>query len=169
MNPPDLLPLDGDKFKGDWVAYECELYRIFESEIKGGGLQYCGLPIKCRRIPETQGKWAAYWHLIQQGRVEDERTPDPRRCERIRWIRWVIENADSHPEIDVWQNTRPEGANVLLWFREEYLVVLGIRQGYWLLRTAYVTEHSERYRGVERLRKERDEFLRNSGLGPMND
>lgn len=96
-------------------------------------------------------------HPRQKGRVEDDRMPDLRRCERIRWVRWVIENAASHVEIDMWQNTRGTETNTLLWFREEYLVVLGQRQGYWLLRTAYCTEKSGR---IAQLRKERDAFRR---------
>jgi hypothetical protein len=94
---------------------------------------------------------------VQEGRVEDDRLPDLRRCERIRWVRWVIENAGAHAEIDIWQNTRGTEVNTLLWFREEYLVVLGQRQGYWLLRTAYCTEKSGR---IAQLRKERDAFRR---------
>ncbi len=85
--------------------------------------------------------------------------PDLRRCERIRWVRWVIENATSHAEIDIWQNTRVTEINTLLWLREEYLVVLGQRQGYWLLRTAYCTEKSGR---IAQLRKERDAFRRSA-------
>ena len=165
MNPPDLILLDGDGFKGDWVAYECELYRIFESEIKGGGLQYCGLDVGCRRLPETKGRWASFWHLVQQGRVEVERTPDLRRCERLRWIRWVIENADSHPEIDVWQNIRDNKVHRLLWFREEYLVILRQQEGYWLLLTAYCTERRGR---IKQLRQERNKFRQTDDLGPKN-
>ena len=91
--------------------------------------------------------------LLLAVRVEDDRLPDLRRCERIRWVRWVIENAVEHAEIDIWQNTRKTEVNTLLWFREEYLVVLGQRQGYWLLRTAYCTEKSGR---IAQLRQERD-------------
>jgi hypothetical protein len=47
--------------------------------------------------------------------------------------------------------------NTLLWFREEYLVVLGQRRGYWLLRTAYCTDKSRR---IAQLKKERDAFRR---------
>jgi hypothetical protein len=71
-------------------------------------------------------------------------------------VRWVIENAAAHPDIGIWQNTRGTEANSLLWYREEYLVVLGQRKGYWLLRTAYCTEKSNR---IAQLRRERDAFL----------
>jgi hypothetical protein len=69
----------------------------------------------------------------------------------------MIENAPSHVEIDEWQNTRGTEVNTLLWYREEYLVVLAQRQDYWLLRTAYCTDKSGR---IRQLQKERDAFRR---------
>ena len=56
--------------------------------------------------------------------------------------------------------TRGTEVNTLLWFREEYLVVLAQRQGYWLLRTAYCTDKSGR---IKQLRKERDAFRQAGG------
>ena len=157
MTPPDLISFTA--FGGDWAAYETELHRIFIAEIARSGLTFHGDRVNCRRLPEAAGRWASFWHLVQEGRVEDDRTPDLRRCERIRWVRWVIENGADHAEIDSWQNTRGTEVNTLLWFREEYLVVLGQRQGYWLLRTAYCTDRSGR---IAQLRKERDAFRRAS-------
>ena len=151
MIPPDLVPLSG--FGGDWEAYEAALYQIFREEIASGGLCFRCLPVGCRRRPETGGRWAAFWHLVQEGPVEEDRTPDLRRCERIRWVRWVIENAETCPEIGEWRNTRRTETNILLWYREEYLVVLARRRGYWLLKTAYCTDRQGR---VEKLRRERD-------------
>jgi hypothetical protein len=155
MNPPALVPFTG--FSGDWTAYEAELHRIFMAEIARGGIRFGGVPVSCRRLPEAAVRWASFWHLVQEGRVEDDRTPDLRRCDRIRWVRWLIENAAAHTEIDQWQNTRGTEVNTLLWYREEYLVVLAQRQGYWMLRTAYCTEKSGR---IAQLRKERDAFHR---------
>lgn len=151
MFPPELVRFDA--FGGDWNAYEAELYRIFQEEIAQGGLQFRGLRVSCRRTPETSGRWAAFWHLVQEGSVEADRTPDLRRCERIRWIRWVIENATTHPEIDEWKNERRTEKNTLLWYREEYLVVIAQRRNYWLLKSAYCTEQKRR---VAKLRSERD-------------
>jgi hypothetical protein len=155
MNPPDLVPFND--FGGDWPAYETELHRIFMADLAHSGVQYRGLNVGCRRHPEAGGKWASFWHLVQEGRIENDRLPDLRRCERIRWVRWVIENADKHAEIDIWRNTRGTEANMLLWFREEYLVVLGQRRGFWLLLTAYCTDKRGR---IAKLCKERDAYRR---------
>ena len=62
-----------------------------------------------------------------------------------------------HCCINEWQNERGTEKNTLLWYREEYLVVLAERCGYWLLKTAYCTEQSGR---IGQLRKERDANLK---------
>jgi hypothetical protein len=161
MTPPDLVLFDA--FGGDWTAYETELHRIFLAEIAGAALQFRGVRVSCRRYPVVGGRSASFWHLVQEGSAEKDRTPDLRRCERIRWVRWVIENATTHPEIDEWQNTRGTEVNTLLWYREQYLVVLAKRDGYLLLKTAYCTEKSGR---IRQLRKERDAFPQRGGGGP---
>ena len=157
MNPPELLLFQD--FGGDWNRYEKELNRVFKEKIVHGGLRFQNKRVSCRRIPETKGRWALFWHLIQEGHEDDDRIPDFRRCERLPWIPWVISNATSHPEIDKWQNTRRRETNTLLWYREEYLVVLSQRENYWLLKTAYVTEGKYR---IRRLREERDAYDENS-------
>ena len=161
MNPPELLLFQD--FGGDWNRYEEELNRVFKEKIVHGGLRFQNNRVSYRRIPETKGRWASFWHLIQEGHEEDERIPDLRRCERLPWIPWVINNAMSHPEIDKWWNARRRETNTLLWYREEYLVVLSQRENYWLLKTAYVTEGKYR---IRRLREERDAYMgtRNQGI-----
>lgn len=153
MSAPDLILFA--EFGGNWDAYEQKLNEIFLGEIANAGLRFRGAEIRVRWLPKTEGKAASFWHLIQEGRVEDDRLPDFRRCERLRWVPWVINNATSHAEIDEWQNQRNGETNTLLWYREEYIVILGRRQGYWLLRSAYCTTQSRR---VEQLRRERNEY-----------
>lgn len=155
MTPPELLLFD--TYRGNWRAYETELHRFFVDDIVRGGLEFRGMRVNCRRRPETAGRWSSFWHLVQEGRSEEEREPDLRRCERLRWVRWIIQNASFHPEIEEWQNMRKGGRNTLLWYREEYLVVLARRRDYWLLRTAYCTDQANR---VRQLRQERDRFHR---------
>lgn len=160
MTPPLLLDLAD--YGGDWKQYETALHEIFMQEIVRGNLTLDGCRISCRRIPESYGRWASFWHLIQEGKSEDERTPDLRRCERLRWVRWVIEMANGHAEIARWENTRKTERNVLLWYREEYLVVLSRRADYYLLKTAYCTEQSGR---ALALKRERDAFIRSQNPG----
>ena len=150
-----------DDYGNDWEAYDRVLNHVFQSEIVHGDLNFQDLPVKCRRYPESKGRWASYWHLVQSGKQEEDRVPDLKRCERLRWIPWVIEYAIEISEIDVWQNVRGQQINTLLWYVEEYLVVLGKRSGYWLLKTAYCTENQRR---IYKLRIERDLFLKTKSI-----
>ena len=157
-SPPDFLPLED--FNGDWEIYVEELYCIFIKEIARAGILFRNQEVSCLRHPEIEGRWKSFWHLIQEGSIEDERTPDLRRCERLRWVPWVINNAGTHPEIDEWSNKRNAETNTLLWYQEEYLVVLSQKKGFWLLKTAYPTKRNHT---IRKLRKERDGFYRVSG------
>jgi len=138
---PDLFP-----FHGDWEKYVDELYEIYLREIVNGGLTFKSLPIRCRYHPKTRGKGYGFWHIIQEGRIEEERLPDFRRCERIHWISWVIKNADIDERISWWEEKRRTNTDILLWLEDEdYLVVLAKRRNYLLLKTAYyITKRHKR-------------------------
>ena len=93
----------------------------------------------------------------EDGPEEDGRLPDLRRCEKIRWIAWMIRNADTDARISWWQNRRGANTHIVIWMEaEEFVVVLAERQGYYLLRTAYCPQ-SHRRKAFE---KEREEFRR---------
>ena len=158
MTLPDLL-LFSD-YDHDWSRYEEALHQVFMAEIARGGLTFQGQRVSCKRNPEAEGRWFSFWHLIQEGKIEEDRIPDMRRCERLRWVPYLIENGDSISDVDIWQNKRGREINTIIWYREEYLVVLSERDGYWLLKTAYCTEQNFR---IARLRKERDRYLSQNG------
>ncbi len=155
MTPPDLL-----RFSGSWPDYEEKLYRVFLRDFTRGKLHFRGKRVAYRKEPQTNGRYTTFWHIITQGPVQEEREPNLSRCERLPWVRWIIENADQCSDIDVWQNKRWNVRrfvfNTLLWYSEEYLVVLKSCEDYWFLTTAYCT--SEDWR-VRKLRRERDSFL----------
>ena len=94
--------------------------------------------------------------MIPTPEVHAEKDGKPNLRQR-ECIRRVSENATTHPAIDEWQNRRRTERNTLLWYREEYLVVMAQRRDYLLLKTAYCTERSGRIAG---LRRERDAFRR---------
>ncbi|WP_141563191.1 hypothetical protein [Teichococcus rhizosphaerae] len=153
---PPLLTLD--TCGGDWERYlEC-VHDVYLSQIVRGGLTFRGLRVATRRTPETRGKGYGFWHMIQEGRVEEDRMPDLRRCERLCWVPHVIRAADrADPRVSVWQNVRGGNIHVPLWLEDEdYLVILAQRQGHWLLKTQYIVTYRNRR---EALRQERDAFL----------
>src|SRR5215831_7742072 len=102
---PDIIPLED--YGGDWNRYLEAVYECFRHDFKDRQRQlvFRGRPVGTRYHPAYENKDYSFWHLIQEGQVEEERTPDFRRCERIGWIRAIIENSGD-PRVKVWENER---------------------------------------------------------------
>jgi hypothetical protein len=90
---PDWLPplVALADYGGDWERYLAALYDFFRQDFVDDKPLFEGKSLAVKRLPTSQGKEATFWHLISEGRQEEERLPDLRRCERIRWIRRIIE------------------------------------------------------------------------------
>jgi len=151
---PDLLLLED--FGGDWQRYEDEVYSAFYGDFIQTKPFFEGKPVFIKR-ELTKGKERSFWHCIQEGLEEEARMPDLRRCERIKWIRAIIDHADNS-NIKTWLNMRKGKTRQLLWLEDaEFLVVFERRPNAWVLWTAYpVTED----RRKEKLRREYKEYLK---------
>lgn len=142
-------------FEGDWEKYLDALYGYFKQDFIDSRPSFKGRRLGLKKHPLNKGKEATFWHFIQEGSNEDDRIPDLRRCERIRWPRLVIEYAEE-PVLKIWENTRKSEKRILLWLEEqEYLVVLAERNGYLLPWTAYLVTKEHRKR---KLLKEYEDF-----------
>ncbi|MCU7960324.1 MAG: hypothetical protein KZQ58_10075 [gamma proteobacterium symbiont of Bathyaustriella thionipta] len=152
MDEPDWLPplvLFSD-FGGDWESYLEAIYGYFKQDFVDSKPLFQGRRLGLKRHPLTQGKEATFWHMIQEGSVEEDRTPDFRRCERIRWPRPIIEH-DADEAVKVWENQRRGEKRICLWFEQEnYLVILADRGKYILPWTAYLVEQPHRQRKLLR-------------------
>lgn len=146
---PDLV-LFAD-YRGEWPIYLEALYRCFEDDFIRSKPVFRGETLALKRHPVIQGKEATFWHIISEGDQEEERLPDLRRCERVRWPRPVIDHS-TDPIVKVWTNERRGDKRICLWFADqEYLIVLARRNHYLLLWTAYPV--TERHR-KQKLQKE---------------
>lgn len=135
---------------GDWGAYLEVIYGFFKYDFIDSKPTFEGRRLGLKRHPVTQGKEATFWHFITEGENEDERTPDLRRCERIRWPRPVIDNS-ADGQIKVWKNQRNRETRICLWLEnEDYLVILADRGDYILPWTAYLVEQPHRKRKLQR-------------------
>lgn len=160
MSPPEWLP-PLFHFKGNWALYLNALYELFEADFIEAKPQFRGRRLGLKRHPMSEGKEATFWHLIQEGPVEESRLPDLKRCERIRWPRPIIENSEDST-LKVWMNIRKGEARVLLFLEEEeYLVVLAERKGYLLLLTAFLVDKPHRKR---KLIKEFEDWQKEQGI-----
>ena len=135
---------------GNWDKYLRAIYEVFRTDFVLSHPDFRGLPVRIRHMPRDDNKEATFWHLISEGKGEEERIPDLRRCERIRWPRPVVEN-HFVSGIRVWESRRGVKTNICIWFLEvDYLVVLGKRNGYVLLVTAYPVIYDNKRRDLER-------------------
>lgn len=155
MPLPAIIP-----FGGDWHRYVEEIYQVYVDNIAHAGLTFNGLKVSCQFRPESQGKHFGFWHVISEGKAEDDRTPDFRRCERIAWIAYLITNAETEADISWWENKRGTDTHVVIWHEaENFVVVLAKRKDYYLLKTSYCPQSGR----VRTFVKERDNYRRQKG------
>ena len=149
MATDDWLPplMEFNDYAGDWNAYLDAIYAAFRKDFVTYKPSFRGRRLGLKRHPEYDGKEATFWHMTSEGSVEDERIPDFRRCERIRWPRPLIEH-EAESEVLVWTESR--GANddrIHIYLPDErYLVVLADRGSYILPWTAFYIEHENGHR-----------------------
>ena len=150
-NFPEWLPalVLFEDYEGNWERYLTALYILFRKDFVESKPSFQGVKLALKRYPVIQGKEATFWHFISEGVDEAERTPDLRRCERIRWPRPIIEN-ESEPVVKIWENERRGEQRICLWLEDqEYLVILAKRGNYILPWTAYMVTHSHQKRKLE--------------------
>ena len=141
---PDWLPplVLLQEYNGDWEQFIEAVYAYFKVDFIDSKPRFQDKAIKLKRYPLLEGREATFWHIVTEGKEEDKRVPDLRRCERIRWSRPTIEHSNDE-SIRCWSNIRGNARRrnerrVVLWFYDEdFVVVLADRGRYVLLWTAY--------------------------------
>lgn len=147
---PDLILLES--CGGEWSAYlELVYERFLQDWINDPPREFDGKRMSVKRHPMIEGREATFWHFISEGRNEDERTPDLRRCERIPWPRPIAEAIDDG-RLHCWKNTRGREERYVLSLTDfSYVVIIADRGEYVLPWTAYCVEQRHRR---EKLQKE---------------
>ncbi len=158
-NLPSLILFED--YENDWHKYIEAVYEIFCEELKYSPPLYKDLRVFLKRQPVYKGKERAFWHLTSEGDVEKERVPSLRRCERMRWIKFVLENSEEE-FVRKWANKRKGREHICLALESfEYIVVLGRRKGYYLLLSAYPIDYKWRR---EKMRKECEMYEKQNPL-----
>ena len=103
-----------------------------------------------KRYPISGGKEATFWHLISEGKEEENRIPDMRRCERIRWPRPMIESLETN-QVRLWRNRRGNSQRIVIAIKDfSYVVILDERKDFVLLWAAYYVERPHSRRKLEK-------------------
>ncbi len=141
---PELICLED--FGGNWSDFFEFVYRCFHQDFVANKPSFRGRRLGLKRHPEYDGKSATFWHMISEGQNEENRTPDMRRCERIRWPKPIIERG-TDPSLKIWAEPKGRNKRIHIWFEEEgYLVVLDDRGEYILPWTAFYIEREHQRR-----------------------
>ena len=152
-----------EDYQGDWDRYLEAVYACYLADFVRHHPAHRGQRVLTRRSPESRGKGATFWHLISEGAVEEERLPDLRRCERIRWPRPLIECLEEE-RVRLWKRKDPDGIRVLIAPADfSYVVVLAERPDHLFLITAFFVEREHRR---EKLSREYAMATKNAGPAP---
>lgn len=143
---PDLILLQN--FGGDWQSFYDFVYKCFQDDfIKYRIKSFEGKKVGLKKYPlSLDNKEATFYHMTHEGKDEQNREPDLRRMERVKWPKYLMLNS-KHPKLKVWRNKRGRDENILIFEEEEdYLLVLADRGEYILPWTAYVIVEPNRRR-----------------------
>lgn len=138
---PDWLPEMASVSPWTENTYEM-LYAIFCRDIRDHDLRYAGNAVWI--FPEVEdGKEVIFWHLTTRDfklekiprrkrkffpelemHIKKERLPDLRRCERLPWVKPIIEHA-LEPEVLDWDYEEGDRSiKTYIWIKESNFVVI---------------------------------------------
>lgn len=143
--------------RGNWDLYLGAVYEVFSHDFHKTRPNFQGRRLGLKSHPLTKEKECTFWHLIEEGPDEKDRIPNLARCERISWVRAIIERVHTHPDdVRVWAQDiqAKKGGKERRWHLAlsdfSYLVVLADREKYLLPWTAFPVEHSHQRRKREK-------------------
>lgn len=170
---PDLIEFNF--YGGSYDAYEAALLDVYERDLWKGKLKFRGLDVKPRvhKQFELNGKkldWT-FAHFTSKGDIESEREFDLRRCERIGYIKPIVDNCHL-PCVKVWENSRENNkkqleTSVVLWCEEVNVKIVLQRicskQGtyYYIIKTFYLVNDPHR---IKKENREYEEYVRKNGV-----
>lgn len=153
---PDWLPpmLTVDPWTQDTFD---NLYSIFKRDFKDSQPLSKGHMVWF--FPEMDDdKEVIFWHLThREDRKTKERLPDFRRCERLPWIRRIIDNLGK-PEVLSWDYRESDGSTrTYLWLKDfDFLVLMKkYRDGRQRLITSYYVDYPHKRRKLAKKYKKR--------------
>ena len=146
-----LLPpiLDFNDFDNDWDKYKDELYLQFVNDFITKKTEYDKLKVSIRSNPKENNYEHGFIHLTtikspDSSNDVNDRIPDLRRCERLKWVKILIENypcikkCNNCNGIQYYEEYYKNNIRINLVLPEaKFKVVLEKRSNYYLLITGY--------------------------------
>ena len=137
---PELLYLN--KYGGNFNNYFNAVYTVFENHFIKSQPRFHGVRVSAQKFPLVDDIHRTFYHITHEGSDEQNRSPDMRRMERIKFPKFFVASCP-HQELLVWKNQRGRDTRILIFNEAEgYLLVLTERKGYNLLWTAYHIQYN---------------------------
>lgn len=148
MQLPEFLP-ELVCINGTWENILNLLYEIFRRDFVDHTQYLESKPIDFDRRKIDSDKEEGFWHLITKG--SGNRLFNPRRAERLPWVRSMIENY-LHSSIRYWDYCESLGrVRTYIWlYSHDFVIVLEKRETYIFLITAYYIEYPHQRRNVQK-------------------
>jgi len=141
---PDLMYLN--EYGGNFPNYFTAVYAVFENHFLKSNPFFHGIRVSAQKFPLVDNIHRTFYHITHKGEDEQNRIPDIRRMERIRFPKFIIDGCP-HKDFLIWKTLRGRDTRILIFNEVEgYLIVLTERKGYNLLWTAYFVEHNHQKR-----------------------
>lgn len=138
------------------------VYQIFKRDFEDSKPKFGNYPVRLKKHPVSKDKSATFWHMVSTGEIESERDIDVRRCERIGWVKPIMEKFDlQNNDTDIlwWIEKRGSEQRFHLALKDfSYLVVIANRGEYVLPWTAFYIEYEHQR---QKLKKKYESYWNN--------
>jgi hypothetical protein len=147
MSLPSWLPPLFNVSPWHHDTYEL-LYQIFHKDFVVNKTKFLGKKILVSKQKDEE-KELTFWHITsRKDEVSKERFPDTRRCERLPWLKPMLEGSP-HPDVLCWENIEGSGRiRVYVWLKDyDYVAIMEkTKNGLLILITAYWIEYENEKR-----------------------
>lgn len=145
-------------FNGDYEEYEKAIYNLFSKDFIDNQIFFNEKPVRHKRYPEHKNMSGTFWHIVSNQSDQNTRFPNLRRYETIQYPAFIIQNCPNVcSNIWIWENKRGHKSRLLLYCTTlNYLVVLDIRNDYYIFWTSYPVD---KYHTKVKLEKEYKAYM----------
>ena len=170
-----LSPINPCKELKDYKEYEANLYKIFRKMFFDDKVFFKGLQVKVETNPKYLEYEHAFIHLTcktesPNPKDVNDREPDFRRCERLHWIKSIIEkypclencvNCEGLLLYEEYVNGNENRIRTKIFFpKEQYIIILEKRKNYYELITAFFIDRGFNDRNINKYYKKYNEYKR---------
>lgn len=161
MKPADIVLPELMLFSGNWDEYINAIYEVFKNDFLDNKTRFNKLDVNIKWRPVYQDRPSTFYHITHEGKDESNRTPDIRRCERVPWVKPVIDNCQNW-DLKYWPQKRRGRNRICIWlnldenvkpeqdFENHYFIILEKRKEFFLLWSTFMPKYPHDIRAKQK-------------------